>query len=404
MGVGGVRLAQELRRLAISQNDGTLLESLEAVHANLSVHLARDGQMGPRLVLEDLRKKIGDVKMSGLDAQPAAVPWALVVFLSMLCGAWLLAAELGSPPEPKAGPEKRPHWKESFVHACSDGIVQVGQEDDVLRIGYANPAAEKILGYASGELAGKAFSLVMPEAGSRKQPASRVRARESARRKDGESLPVDISIHRIAHENGSVVTAYTLRTAPPENSEAAGRRADDFFQWAPVPLFVFDRGGRIVRMNRSAEMFTGYAAAEAGSRAYWEVFQDGKDAEEGRQDFETSLLFRDAAPSEQVWITRGQRRVAIRLLRAVMRDRNGMPSNVATAVVPAQAAPNIDFTQLTDHLTAVAGYTELLMMSVAGDDPMRADLEQIRAAGAAAVQELAAAANRFDGVKERVEV
>jgi PAS domain S-box-containing protein len=400
--VGGVRLAQELKRLAISGNDSTLLESMEAVHADLSIHLATSEQLEPRLALEDLRKKIEEVRLSGMSQQPPVAPWAVVVFLSMLCGGWMLVSELGT--DQRTARQQWSHWKDSFVHACSDGILQVDETGELLTIAYANPAAEKILGYAGGELEGKAFSLVLPAAGSRKHPVSRVRSREAARRKDGECVMVDTSIHRIAHENGSVVTAFTLRSSPQENKEPTDRRADEFFQWAPVPLFIFDRDGRVLHMNRSAEMFTGFAAAEAGSTPYWHVFQEGEPAEEGRQDFESSLFYRETVPSQQIWTTRDQRRVPIRLLRVVMQDRNGLPSNIAAAVLPAHGAPKVDFTQLADHLTAVAGYTELLLMSVPEDDPARPDLEQIQTAGAAAVRELAAAANLLDGVKERVEV
>jgi PAS domain S-box-containing protein len=161
---------------------------------------------------------------------------------------------------------------------------------------------------------------------------------------------------------------------------------EDYFRLAPVPMIVLNRDGHVERMNRAAEEATEFAAAELRSQPYWEVFLEEVSAPEARQDLESVLALREGAGVRQTWKTRMGRQLHLDWQRTVLRDDFGQGASILAVGLPAapDTAAALDVVALADQLTAVNGYSELLLMSVPQEDPIRADLESIHRAGLAA--------------------
>lgn len=71
-----------------------------------------------------------------------------------------------------------------------------------------------------------------------------------------------------------------------------------------VLVVVLDRGGRIVRFNRTCEHTTGYAFTEVRGKPFWELFVSPGEREATMVHFEARL--RDSAPTrrQNVWLTK----------------------------------------------------------------------------------------------------
>jgi PAS domain-containing protein len=150
---------------------------------------------------------------------------------------------------------------------------------------------------------------------------------------------------------------------------------EEYFSRAPIPLVVIGRDGCIVRMNQAAESVTEFAAAEVRSQ----------------QEYHAAMLERAVPVRREAWKTRSGRVARFEWWRALLKDEWGQGSGVLAAALPEveESAP-VDLTTLTDQLTAVNGYTEFLLQSLAQEDPMRGDLETIHRAGMAATGALSA--------------
>jgi len=174
-------------------------------------------------------------------------------------------------------------------------------------------------------------------------------------------------------------------------SDAWIRRLEEYFDLAPVPLVVISRDGHIERMNRAAEAVTEFAAAEVRRQPYWNVFLQEAEANRARDDYHAAMFGKTAPPRRETWQTRRGARAQFEWWRTVLKDEFGMAAGVLAAAMPvADGGPAVDLTALADQLTAVNGYSEMLLMSMTSEDPIRLDLESIHRAGMAASFSLSA--------------
>ena len=106
----------------------------------------------------------------------------------------------------------------ALSQAAPDGVVIVDEDGVIV---YANNQAEVLFGYTVGELVGKHVELLVPERIARAHVAMRagyVRDPETrpmgtgrdlqARRKDGRTFPVDVSLAAVDTDGGRFVTAF----------------------------------------------------------------------------------------------------------------------------------------------------------------------------------------------------
>ncbi len=129
-----------------------------------------------------------------------------------------------------------------------------------------NPAAEKLFGYAEGELRGENVSILMPEPDRSKHNSyikkylstgeARIigigRESEGAR-KDGSRFPIDLSVGRVSGAEPRFVGIIRDISAKKKAEEALIRERDrshSYLEVAGVMLLVLDREGNIDLINR----------------------------------------------------------------------------------------------------------------------------------------------------------
>ncbi len=279
-------------------------------------------------------------------------------------------------------------WEEQYVSQATDAILRIG---DQLTVQYANAAAERLFGYASGEMNRVSLMTLFPEAGGPGKPVWQGRMKEKARRGNGGTILLEMAVTKVtlggeASKESTVVLC--LREAVEGHRMAAmeekSQQFEDYFRWTPVPLVVFNRDGHVERMNQAAEEATEYAAAELRAQPYWNVLLADADSDQAHRDWEDVFAHRQSPPIQQTWQTRTGGTLPYTWRRVVLKDDFGQPTGVLAAAIAPDAEPDVDVSALADQLTAVNGYSELLLMSMTEQDPIRPDLESIHRAGVAA--------------------
>lgn len=99
-------------------------------------------------------------------------------------------------------------------------------------------------------------------------------------------------------------------------------------------IMVIDRAGRIVRFNRQAESFTGFAADEVINQPYfWERFLLPEEREVSRQVFERSMDLAESARSERCWVSKTGKVHLIEWIISVIHDDQGETEYLVTVGV-----------------------------------------------------------------------
>ncbi len=173
-----------------------------------------------------------------------------------------------------------------LLEAAPDAMIAVAAGGT---ISIANPQAERLFGYAAGELVGMRVESLVPERledvhqGHRDDYFDDPRARPMgvgldlrARRKDGSEFPVEISLSPLETEGGTLVTA-AIRDITERRSAEAKFRA--LLEAAPDAMIVMDLDGSISLVNAQAERTFGYSREELVGRSIEslvdERFEDG---------------------------------------------------------------------------------------------------------------------------------
>ncbi len=103
--------------------------------------------------------------------------------------------------------------------------------------------------------------------------------------------------------------------------------ADALFDALGAVALVIDAAGRIVRMNRAAEEFTGYTSAQACAEPYfWERFLLPEDVSRVRGWFEAMHSRSIPAAATNFWVGAGGRKRLLRWSNAILDDAQGRPA------------------------------------------------------------------------------
>ena len=166
---------------------------------------------------------------------------------------------------------------ETVLDTVADGILTFHAKDGL--IAKANPAAERIFGYAPQTLVGRPVKVLMPEL-SRSEPddayAAYRRERGTGatglghevvgRREDQSSVPVEIVLSDMILSGQRYFTALVRDLSARKNVEAALREAgalqSAIFNSASFSSIATDAQGTIQIFNVGAEQMLGYAAAD----------------------------------------------------------------------------------------------------------------------------------------------
>lgn len=173
-----------------------------------------------------------------------------------------------------------------LFETAPDGIVLVNREG---RITLANPRVEQMLGYEPEELIGRLVEDVVPDG----LQAAHVDKRNaffeaprllpmgagltlSARRKDGSTLPVEISLSPLETAEGTQVTAILRDVTERARAEQALRESEERLQAildnAPPVIYMKDTEGRYLLVNRQFETLFGVDRTQVRGKSDQEIF------------------------------------------------------------------------------------------------------------------------------------
>ena len=202
-------------------------------------------------------------------------------------------------------------------------------------------------------------------------------------------LPVLIAPLALAHR--SLSTVALLR----ESEE----RSRTMFAAAPTAIMLFDRTGRILSANRSAESLFGYSEQEMIGKLPT-TFRHPDDVDHGDEAFGQLIRGeRDSYRREASFVTKSGTTVVAHLATALVRDADGKPAYVIgmaedvteqrqleeqlrqsqklEAIGRLAGGVAHDFNNM---LTAIGGYTALALEQAETGSTLRGDLDEIRKA------------------------
>lgn len=192
-----------------------------------------------------------------------------------------------------AGPGRRPVLHARFRDVL-DGILDaVLAVDGRGRIVFANRATEQVFGYPRGELVGRSVEVLVPVEARQRHPELRRRytadprqrpmgecANLSGLRRDGSTLPVEVSLAPLRTSRGLVTITVVRDLTGQHRQQQAERAADQLqralqasdqrftlaFDEAPVGMFMASARpgevGTILKVNPALCRLTGYAAEQ----------------------------------------------------------------------------------------------------------------------------------------------
>ena len=202
-------------------------------------------------------------------------------------------------------------------------------------------------------------------------------------------LPVLIAPLALAHR--SLSTVALLR----ESEE----RSRTMFAAAPTAIMLFDRTGKILSANRSAESLFGYSEQELIGKLPT-TFRHPDDVDHGDESFGQLIRGeRDSYRREASFVTKSGATVVVHLATALVRDADGKPAYVIgmaedvteqrqleeqlrqsqklEAIGRLAGGVAHDFNNM---LTAIGGYTALALDQAETGSTLRDDLDEIRKA------------------------
>jgi PAS domain S-box-containing protein len=148
----------------------------------------------------------------------------------------------------------------SLFNSSPDAIVLVGADGEIIR---ANDRVETVFGYEPADLEGRRIETLVPEPEREQHPAQRESYMENpttrpmganlslrARRKDGSTFPVDISLSPIETGDGHEVMAAVRDIT---EREKLRRKYQTLMESAPDAMVITDaETGEILEVNRQA--------------------------------------------------------------------------------------------------------------------------------------------------------
>ncbi len=282
-------------------------------------------------------------------------------------------------------------WQ-TFLNAAPDAFLATDGKGVVQA---ANIGVQNLLGYAPADLAGRTLSAVLPALTRRKESENPEFAwvETEARRRDGSLVVLDVTVRKTV-VNGEPVTLALLRPAGKGRVEESLRGERDFmnsiFEAADVMLAVLDERGRIIGANTSLERKSGLPPAKVKGKVLQEVFP-----------IEPLPGSPAAFPVRKglCWLEKLGLRRRVVWLGAELIGKSGVIQHVVAlgvditdylgALAPPASAPAeptagvmdrlaVKVAQtLSDSLTTISGYSELLLDSLKPEAPARRDIEQI---------------------------
>lgn len=235
-----------------------------------------------------------------------------------------------------------------ILQLCEEAVISV---DETQRIRLFNRGAEKIFGYASGEVLGQPLDMLLParfrEAhrqhirGFTPSPEGartmRGRPEVAGRRKDGSEFPAEASISKLELRGEKILTVMLRDITERQRMEAALQGERDFvsavLDTAGALVVVLDAEGRIERFNRACERITGYSLEEVRGKPFWDLFLTPEEAAPVRAVFQKLLAGDFPSHYENHWVAKdGSRRRIAWSNTVLLNSKDAVEHVIATGI------------------------------------------------------------------------
>lgn len=275
-----------------------------------------------------------------------------------------------------------------LLEAAPDAMVIVDQTGRMVLV---NSQTERLFGYTREELLQQPVEILIPEKFRGRHAQHREAYHESphprpmgtglellARRKDGSTFPVEISLSPLEEEGGVLVTAAIRDVTERKRAEEALRQSSERFrslveEVKDYAIFMLDPGGRILSWNEGAQKIKGYAAEEIIGQHFKRFFLD-EDIERGKPDEELKLAAAEGRWEEEGWRLR--------------KDGSRFWADVVITASHDKDGTLLGFTKVTRDITEGKRAREAFLLEVTNALVSNLDIHQLLSAIASCVRQV----------------
>ncbi len=325
----------------------------------------------------------------------------------------VIGGQLGHLIERKNGEEalrKSEMRKAAIFDSALDCIVSF---DAVGRIGAFNPAAERAFGYSAAEVLGReAVEVMVPEpmcdllrralARSESSPELNMQSGRRfemlAKRRDGSMFPAEVSVTRIVIDAAALFTAYLRDITGRKKAQHVTARLAAVVENSNDAIVVCTLDGVVSSWNVGAERIYGYSAEEAVGQPLQMIFPPDH-SDEFPQMLTSVKRGESLANYETVRLRKDGRRIGVSLTDSPIRAEGGRIAGVSSIARDITERKRLEEDLLQSQkmdavgrlaggiahdfnniLTAIVGYSDLLLSQVSEQQTQHKHLTQIRKA------------------------
>ena len=275
-----------------------------------------------------------------------------------------------------------------LLDAAPDAMVIVDQTGRMVLV---NSQAERMFGYTREELLQQPVEILIPDKFRGRHAQHREAYHESphprpmgtglellARRKDGSTFPVEISLSPLEEEGEVLVTAAIRDVTERKRAEEALRQSRERFQSVveevkDYAIFMLDPAGRILSWNEGAQKIKGYAAEEIIGQ-HFSRFYPSEDIERGKPDEELKLAAAEGRWEEEGWRLR--------------KDGSRFWADVVITASHDKDGTLLGFTKVTRDITEGKRAREAFLLEVTNALVSNLDIRQLLSAIASCVRQV----------------
>ncbi len=275
-----------------------------------------------------------------------------------------------------------------LLEAAPDAMVIVDQTGRMVLV---NSQTQRMFGYTREELLQQPVEILIPDKFRGRHAQHRAAYHESphprpmgtglellARRKDGSTFPVEISLSPLEEEGGVLVTAAIRDVTERKRAEEALRQSRERFQSVveevkDYAIFMLDPAGRILSWNEGAQKIKGYAAEEIVGQ-HFSRFYLAEDIERGKPDDELILAAAEGRWEEEGWRLR--------------KDGSRFWADVVITASHDKDGTLLGFTKVTRDITEGKRAREAFLLEVTNALVSNLDIRQLLSAIASCVRQV----------------